>query len=212
MWVQRDRSRRKRRIAALILLLSHAVAVPLCFKLGMAAWGCDGGSNLCRVGAICYLVVGCLLNLGYDRWMNRPRRYTLVTIPVFLVGASLVLAYPCRNMRRLDEVRQAQSLRAVLKLGEALEEGLRLEPTRRITSVEELERWSEKSLPKVDGWGRPLVVSVDKGEYYVVSRGACGEPDVEDFKDYTPGETRSCRDDIVFSDGRFLRRPASERH
>ena len=58
-----------------------------------------------------------------------------------------------------------------------------------------------------DGWGNATRVFTRPGHYVLVSYGECSEPDTPDPWSYAPGLTTHYAADIVFSDGRFLRRP-----
>ena len=61
-----------------------------------------------------------------------------------------------------------------------------------------------------DPWGNPYVTQKGAGGYTVISYGLCGEPDVPPGEAYTPGVTRSPKDDLVFSNGIFVRYPEGE--
>lgn len=59
----------------------------------------------------------------------------------------------------------------------------------------------------VDGWGTPFLIEQSGTSITIVSFGDCGEPDIPNGAKYQEGTTYRSRDDIVFSDGRFIRYP-----
>lgn len=63
-----------------------------------------------------------------------------------------------------------------------------------------------KSVPKSDGWGRPLEFAANGRVYAIRSPGRDGE---YEGTAYVPGETDSPDCDIVYSNGRFVRYPAN---
>jgi hypothetical protein len=58
-----------------------------------------------------------------------------------------------------------------------------------------------------DGWGTPFLIERSGTSYTIVSFGDCGEPDIPRGAKYSGGTTIRFSDDIVFSDGRFIRYP-----
>lgn len=61
-----------------------------------------------------------------------------------------------------------------------------------------------RSIPKVDGWGRPLQFGAEGRLYAIRSSGRDGKYEGDDYED-GPGENPDC--DIVYSNGNFVRYP-----
>ena len=63
-----------------------------------------------------------------------------------------------------------------------------------------------------DAWKHEWMIRSTATSYTIASYGCCGEPDVADPSLYVPGGTSSYKDDIVFSNGSFLRYPDGTQH
>ena len=61
-----------------------------------------------------------------------------------------------------------------------------------------------RSIPKVDGWGRPLQFGSESKRYGIRSSGRDGKYETDDY-DEGAGENPDC--DIVYSNGNFVRFP-----
>lgn len=58
-----------------------------------------------------------------------------------------------------------------------------------------------------DSWKHEWMIRSTATSYTIASYGCCGEPDVADPSLYAPAGTTNYKDDIVFSNGAFLRYP-----
>ena len=66
-----------------------------------------------------------------------------------------------------------------------------------------------RSMPKVDGWGNPILYWSDGESYRIVSRGKDGAED-RDWSEWNPDskqQTQSFNSDIVFANGEFTAYP-----
>lgn len=60
---------------------------------------------------------------------------------------------------------------------------------------------------EVDGWGTPYEIRHRGASYTIISYGDCGVPDVSAGTNRLGGTTTNFSDDLVYSDGQFVRYP-----
>ena len=129
------------------------------------------------------------------------------TIRSLAVVALLMLAGAVGQnfLNALNRSRQKRTMATVRDWGLALEESAGQHSGVRATAgtnEREALLLSHVKIPRVDGWGRPLVFAVADGRYSIVSRGRDGEADGE----IAPRITNvDC--DIIYSDGYFVSVP-----
>ena len=139
--------------------------------------------------------------------------FTLIEllIVVAIIGIIAAIAIPnlLTAIQRGKQKRTMGDMRTVAQAVEAYAADFKAYPT--ATSMDDLRASLEPTyapnLPMVDGWAHPLQVSIRPDSYVIVSGGKDKTTEAIDPWSYETGATSSFVDDIVFSNGSFIRWP-----
>ena len=123
------------------------------------------------------------------------RSPALLRVALLGVALSLVLSIQLSNVfGAIGRSKQVKTMAALRALGVPFDKHLATLPTSR-------------RFGPADAWGNPIVIATQPGRYVIVSFGECGIPDRPDPWRYPAGPTSSYDDDVVYSNGQFLRYP-----
>jgi hypothetical protein len=130
------------------------------------------------------LVSAILVLVRTERWPASIRRGIVV-----LLLSALALQFTISNMNgAATRARQKRAMAEMRGLSSRIESG-------------------ETVRPGLDPWGHAYQLSLNREGHTIVSLGECSESDIGKGQTYSPGTTNETTNDIVLSNGRFIRYP-----
>lgn len=186
--------------AVIWLVLCCSVVLPLSFMVSMHLFGDCTATRIGTVGVGLFLSV---FGVGFF-WSLRSVGWSLpsaIILTITLCGfLGLIVGVIWTDLTGTFDARRVARTVADIELIATGIESYRLEHGFLPEHMQDLESYVQ-DLPLSDDWGSPFQYQVVDDSYTLMSLGACGRPDADAKVAGSP------RDDLVFRDGRFVRRP-----
>ena len=133
------------------------------------------------------LSAGLFIHLRHRMWLKSVLRAFLVGV----VALFAMLVVVPNTTGAIQRGRRVKTMADMREIGRQIESGI-------------------TPSPAADPWGGQYIVTYTAGGYTIVSYGECGEPDIPPGQSYSEVPTGSATDDLVYSNGHFVRWPGAE--
>lgn len=188
-----------------VALTIPAVVVAFVLFVGLdilfSRWTADEGTP----AIVAMFAATAIYFVAYRRMARRSAGSTIVrsifALLVILVAFGINLPNQIGSAQRM---RQKETMRRMRAISDALE---RYAAAHRDYPVADSVAAVDPNLPRDDDWSHPFVLHSRAEGYIVISYGLGGAPDVRSASEYQKGETTRPEQDLVLTDGEFLRYP-----